>query len=166
MKGGNRNKNKELYISTTIIKDNDRNSQDIEEVEKSNIQGSAPKRRKSAILGLNDIERLHIKLDHANPAVIKAGIRNGSIHGSTISYQNIKDMEMRICPDCLKGNMKAFPIEPDIVDDELDITVGPMDYMAVDDKGPMPVQSIKHNKRFDLYSFRNSKYLMVKFKKF
>ena len=129
-----------------------------------NTQGSAPKKLKSAILGLNPLERLHIRMNHADIEAIKLAVKNGTINGAGVTWEEIYKMKMRVCPDCMKGKMKAFQIKPDEVDDGLEIDIGPMDQMAIDDKGPLPVKGIRKSTRFDLYSFRSSKYLIARFK--
>ena len=103
-------------------------------------------------------------MNHADIEAIKLAVKNGTINGAGVTWEEIYKMKMRVCPDCMKGKMKAFQIKPDEVDDGLEIDIGPMDQMAIDDKGPLPVKGIRKSTRFDLYSFRSSKYLIARFK--
>ena len=69
---------------------------------------------------------------------------------------------MRMCPDCMKGRMTALTTPPS---DTVYENLGPMEHLATDDKGPFSTKTVHGYVRFDLFSFRSSKYLMVRFKR-
>ena len=150
--------NRELKISLVQC-----NSEDLQG--KVNIKGSAPIQKKSTILGLNKLEELHIKFNHIRPEIIKTGIKNKTLNGTGVEYEEIKDLKMRACPDCMRGKMTQEPITTDEVDDLSNIDHGPMGILHIDEKGPMPVKSRNKNKYFDLYVFQPSKYVIAMFKK-
>jgi len=127
------------------------------------VKGQAPTGSRATVLGMNKLELLHQRFGHLGEENIKRALRNKSIIGAGVTYDEIKNMKMRLCPDCMKGRMNAFPLLSSGATD-LDL-LGPFEHLATDDKGPFSVRTIEHYIRFDLFSWRGSKWIEVKFKK-
>ena len=131
--------------------------------EKARRKGRAPRGARSvSVLGMNKLEALHQRYGHLGVANIKRALRQNAIVGAGVSYKDIKNMEMRVCPDCMKGRMKALPVDSSTTDHS---NLGLFEVLATDDKGPFSVRTIHHYIRFDLFSWRSSHWLEVRFKK-
>lgn len=124
-------------------------------------QGSAPRKLKSTQLGDDPLQQLHRRWGHASENVIKNGLKHKSIMGAGTTYEDVKDLHLRLCPDCLKGRMHALPIPSSLTDHT---NLEPFDLMATDEKGPFRIRSINKNYYFDLFAFKSSNWLIVKFK--
>jgi hypothetical protein len=126
------------------------------------LKGQAPMKLQSTVLGMNKLEALHNRWGHLSAESIKRALREQLVIGAGVSYDEIKDLNMRMCPDCQKGRMTALSTpSSDTVYEHLN----PMEHLATDDKGPFSVKTIHGYVRFDLFSFRSSKYLVAKFKR-
>ena len=76
------------------------------------LNGSAPHKLKSTIVGMNPLEILHRESGHLSGGYIKRWLRLSMVKGARYTYEQVKNMEMRVCFDCLKGRMKANPGRP------------------------------------------------------
>jgi hypothetical protein len=125
-------------------------------------EGSAPTTFKTSVGNMNNLDYLHHRMGHPNIEVIKQGIRKGSINGTYLTWNDVKEQELSFCPDCLRGKMTDNSIKN--IEDESS-KMGPMELLATDSKGPLSMASwIKKYKYFDLYIFGSSKWIEVRFK--
>ncbi len=126
--------------------------------------GSAPKKLRSGLSGGNELELLHQRWGHLNEQAIKNSIQKGTVIGSLVDYEVIKDQHLRVCPDCNKGKMTELPRQYSETDYS---KAGPIEFIATDDYGPFKVESFPDKWRyFDLFSFKSSRWLEVRFKRF
>jgi hypothetical protein len=126
-------------------------------------KGSAPKKWKSQQIGGTELELLHHRWGHPSEHVMKEGLKHNSIKGSLVEYEGIKNENIRVCPDCLKGRMTHLPRSWSDTDYS---NKSKFHVVATDDKGPFRVESFSgHYKYFDLFSFKSSRYLSVLFKR-
>ena len=86
------------------------------EIEKTQRRGSARVHSNASTKGLNPLEVLHVKLSHANEALIKHLVYHNLVDGAIYKWADIKDLTLGICDACMKGKMKAFPIPPPMSD--------------------------------------------------
>ena len=91
------------------------------EIEKTQRRGSARVHSNASTRGLNPLEVLHVKLSHANEALIKHLVYHNLVDGTIYKWADIKDLTLGICDACMKGKMKAFPIPPSMSDKEYGI---------------------------------------------
>jgi hypothetical protein len=61
---------------------------------------------------LNPLELLHVILGKIPESTIKRIVKNNHVDGLKFSYEQIKNLELGICPKCMMTKMKAFPIYP------------------------------------------------------
>ena len=61
---------------------------------------------------LNPLEVLHVILGHIPESTIKRIVKNNLVNGLKVSYEQIKNLKLGICPTCMMTKMKAFPIYP------------------------------------------------------
>jgi hypothetical protein len=73
------------------------------------LKGSATKKQKSQQLGGNDLDLSHHRWGHLSEHAIKEGLKHESVRGALTDHDKIKDQNLRICPDCLKGNLTNLP---------------------------------------------------------
>ena len=73
---------------------------------------------------------MHGRWGHLAEDAIKKAIRLKTVVGSGVTYENIKDLHMRLCPDSLKGKMEPFPANKYTFPDE---GLAPFEHMAWDD---------------------------------
>jgi hypothetical protein len=111
--------------------------------EKEIIKGSARSRKKSSSANQNKILTLHNRWGHPSISKMKNGIKNNSIIGANISYDEIKNFEMPICFTCLKGRMKKDTTPLSITNKE---NLKLFEIICSDIKGPFQKQSIHKNK--------------------
>ena len=55
---------------------------------------------------------LHVILGHIPESTIKRIVKNNLVNGLKVSYEQIKNLKLGICPTCMMTKMKAFPIYP------------------------------------------------------
>jgi hypothetical protein len=77
---------------------------------------------------MNPLEILHVKLGHAPEQVIKRICKHKMLKGLHYTYDDIKNLSLGLCPSCMKGRMKAFPIPSSISDKQYGI----FEYLTVD----------------------------------
>ena len=78
------------------------------------------------------------------------------VHGAKYSFDEIKDAQLPVCFDCLRGRVKAFPrIVPRLPEDTK--VYKNLEKIAVDDKGKFPVKSVHGNDSFYLIVDQASK---------
>ena len=90
---------------------------------------------------LNPLEILHKKMGHISEGAIKRALSENLVIDSEYTYNDIKDEHIRLCFECMKGRMKAFPRDP-VTHDNWKT----MEKIAIDFKGPFSIQSY-HKKR-------------------
>src|SRR5207244_12000014 len=96
--------------------------------------------------------------------ILKEIVKRGAVHGTLTSYDEIKDQAARLCPHCQKGKATHSNFK-ESQEDYSDAT--PLQYMAIDIKGPFRVSSFKDQFRYaSIISFKRSKWLIVNFGKF
>ena len=119
-------------------------------------KGSTPKRLKSTICGLTPIQVLHRRWGHLSEKNIKRELSHDMVHGAKYTFDEIKDAQLPVCFDCLRGRMKAFPrIVPHLTEDTK--VYKNLEKIAVDYKGKFPVKSIHGNDGFYLIVDQASK---------
>ena len=74
------------------------------------IKGSTRTQLKASRHGLNLLEWLHLRLGHADPELIKWMVRHQVVRGLYVTYDQVKNLSMRMCYACLISKMKALPI--------------------------------------------------------
>ena len=68
-------------------------------------------RKSKSILGLNPLEILHKRWGHLSEKAIKWAIKHNKVTGAKVSYDDIKDLTMRVCIDCERGRMTEVSLE-------------------------------------------------------
>jgi hypothetical protein len=126
-------------------------------------EGSAPDRWKNQRRGGNALEQLHTRWGHVGEKATREAIKRESVIGSGVTHSDIKDLTMRLCPDCMKGKMEYFPAKLSQTDYS---NYSNFQLMATDDKGPFQVESISDKYKYlDLFAFKSSRWLEVRFKR-
>ncbi|MBL4704061.1 MAG: DDE-type integrase/transposase/recombinase [Flavobacteriales bacterium] len=109
--------------------------------------GSAPRKRTNTTIGLSALEILHRIWGHLSEFNIKRALKLGMVHGSKYTYEDVKDLKLPVCFDCLKGRMKsAIHDLPNLTEWKRFEKIG------VDFKGFFPIRSIHGFKGFILIS--------------
>jgi hypothetical protein len=94
---------------------------------------------------------------------MKEALRTGAVEGSNVDYEKVKKETLRMCPDCVKGNMEHLPRSYSSTDYS---TAGKFEFVVTDEKGPLKAESFEgHYRYFDLFSFKSSGWLSVLFKR-
>ena len=101
----------------------------------------------------NALLELHRRWGHLSEARVKLAIRDKLVETS-IDYDSIKHLKMPMCPDCLRGRMRA---DLEIVPRAHDWKV--FEKIACDYKGPIKVRSTQGYRGFYLFSDRTSHYI-------
>ncbi len=127
------------------------------------VEGSAPKKSKTSVGNMKEIDYLHHRWGHPNERAIKEGLRRKKVIGALAEPEVINQQTLSYCPDCIRGKMHNLTSKPSETDyDDLD----PMEHVATDNKGPLPFQSLHNQYRYyDIFVFRSSHYIMIKFKR-
>jgi hypothetical protein len=60
-------------------------------------------------------------MGHASKKTIKKLVKNNIGNGIPSTYDDIKDLHLKLYPSCMKGRMKAFPMPPSINNKVYDI---------------------------------------------
>ena len=123
--------------------------------------GSAPRKFKTSIGNMSQLDYLHHRWGHPSEEAMKEGIKRETIHGTLVDPEVFKDQKLSFCPDCHKGKLQNLPSKLSETDYE---ESGMMDFMATDSKGPFSFKSRSGYYYFDLFSFKKSRWLSVKFK--
>jgi len=126
------------------------------------IKGSARLRKSFSTANQDKIISLHNRWGHPSIEKMMQGIKNGSVIGAGITYEDIKNFEMPFCEACLKGRMKKDPTPSSITDKS---NVDCLEIICSDIKGPFPKRSTYHNKWFILFICAKSKHMTVYFMK-
>ena len=71
------------------------------------LHGSFGTERPGANYGMNDLERLHKTLGHIPKNAILHMLRNNSIVGANITYQQARMLDMRPCDSCYVGKLRS-----------------------------------------------------------
>ena len=95
----------------------------------------------------NAIEILHRKWGHLSEGGIKRALKENMVKQSDFSYNEIKDMKLKPCFECMKGRMKALPHGH-----TTNHNWTTMQKIAIDFKGPFAVQSYHKKKGVMLIS--------------
>ena len=103
---------------------------------------------------LNALEILHKKMGHASEGSIKRALKEELINDCEYCYNDIKDLSIRTCFECMKGRMKAFPRNPTTRDNW-----NTMEKIAIDFKGPFSIQSYHKKRGVMLISDYSSNYV-------
>jgi ribonuclease HI len=125
--------------------------------------GSAPKKFATTVGEMSDIDYLHHRWGHPTEKVIKESLRRESVNGTLVDPKLVGSQTLSFCPDCLRGKMLDLPA----VSSETDYSgCGPLELVATDSKGPFSTESqFGRYKYFDLFSYRSSHWMSVRFKK-
>ena len=109
---------------------------------------------------MKNIDLLHHRLGHQAEESIKEGLKRSAWIGVGMDPEQTRKENLSYCPDCFKGKMKSLPLRYSDTDYS---NLGPL---STDSKGPFRISSKEgHYKYFDLFVFRSSHYMMVRFKK-
>jgi len=84
----------------------------------------------STSMGLNALETLHRQWGHLGSENIKNALKNNMVKGCKYTYSDVKNLEMRVCTECLQGRMKAKSQAP-----TTDHKWEPLEKIAIDYKG-------------------------------
>jgi hypothetical protein len=76
------------------------------------ILGSYGSTRTDSSLGLNDIQRLHLRLAHAPKATLLAGLRSNAFDGAQTTYEACRKQELGLCDSCIRGTMRQETVRP------------------------------------------------------
>ena len=99
---------------------------------------------------------LHKAWGHLSEKYIKRALREDMVIGCKYTYNDIKDYDLGVCLDCMKGRMKAQP------SGSLSDTVWQvLEKIGVDYKGPFRVKSIHHYNGFIIFSDNNSNFINI-----
>lgn len=79
---------------------------------------------------LNPLEILHSEWGHLGEKNIKRALKDNIVKGCRYNYNDVKDLTMRVCFDCLQGRMKAKSSSP-----TTSHSWTPFEKIAVDFKG-------------------------------
>ena len=139
----------ELYLSTGKINLND----------EINISRSKKKRYRKGKIRLdssndNLLMKIHKNYGHLSEEKIKLAYKKGLIIDNQVKYDDIKDLKLPLCPDCMRGRMKAFP-SGDTTDHPWNI----FQKIAMDYKGPFKTRSYNGYTGFYLFSDYKSDYV-------
>ena len=153
-------------IHTTII-DNDLTTDSVHSIKLNLGYGKAErlnalKRLKTSVYGSNILEQLHHKYGHMSAGAIKRAFKDKMIIHDKITYEDIKDLKLPICWQCLQGRMTASN-KGSLSDRNYDI----FEKIGVDYKD-CSIKSKRGYKGIMLYSDRKSDYIhpiLVKNKK-
>jgi ribonuclease HI len=126
-------------------------------------EGSTPRKFKTSIGKMNEMDYLHHRWGHPHEKAIREGAQRGTVTGTLVDEGKLRSVSLSFCPDCIRGKMTDIPAklsETDYGEAE------PMEFMATDSKGPLPVASkFGRYKYFDLFTYKSSHWTSVKFKK-
>ena len=111
-------------------------------------KGSARSRKTSSTANQNIILSLHNRWGHIFIDKIRNSLRNKSIIGAGVNYEQIKNFQMPVCNTCLLGHMKTDPTPSSFTEKD---DLKPLEIICTDIKGPFPKQSTFGNKWFILF---------------
>lgn len=123
----------------------------VESADKDFVNGSAPRKLKSTLTGMNPLELLHRETGHISGGYLKRMLRKRMVKGARCTYDQVKKLQMRVCFDCLNGRMKANPGRP-VSSHEYPV----FGKVAADYKGPFKVKSYHKFNGFMLFSDHKS----------
>lgn len=125
-------------------------------VRESGIEGSASRRPIYVQHGFNPLEILHNRWGHASESAIKRTLREAKVRGSGVTYDQIKDLTLRFCMDCLRGRMRAFARAPTGSDEDFEV----LECIGADYK-PFGARSMYGHKGFLILSDRRSHWVAI-----
>ena len=102
----------------------------------------------------NPLLDIHKKYGHLSESRIKLAYKRNLVKDSRYSYADIKDLKLSLCPDCMRGRMKAFPGES-----TTDHPWKVFQKIAMDYKGPFKKKSHAGYNGFYLFSDYNSDFV-------
>jgi hypothetical protein len=126
--------------------------------EKEIFKGSARSRKKASSANQNKILTLHNRWGHPSIEKMKQGIKNTSVIGANVSYDEIKNFEMPICFTCLRGKMKTDTTPLSISDKE---ELKNFEIICSDIKGPFSKKSVHKNKWFIIFVCAKTNYMVT-----
>ncbi len=121
------------------------------------LGGSAPGKLSSTVVGLEPLELLHKRLGHLGAANIKKALKHKMYVGAKYSYDDIKDSELKFCPVCMEGRMKAFSSRKDFRTKKF----GLFQKIGMDYKGKFSVTSVNGYTGFYLIADYGSNYVFA-----
>ncbi len=140
-------KEDEMSTKESLISKNDSDTKDTISL-KRRVRYRIPEDRKNLILDI------HRRYGHLSEGRIKTAYQKGLIVDKKYSYDMIKDLKLPLCPDCMKGRMKARS-HGKTTNHSWKI----FEKIAVDYKGPFKYKSRKGFTGFYLFSDYRSDYL-------
>lgn len=84
----------------------------------------------STSMGLNPLEILHRQWGHLGADNIKKALKHKMVKGCKYTYEDVKDLDIRLCIECMQGRMKAKS-ESAVTDHDWQ----PLEKIAIDYKG-------------------------------
>ena len=128
-------------------------------------RGEAARKPRYVSNNMNILEHLHHRWGHIGEDALKEIIKKEGVNGSLVTWESIKDLKMRMCPNCAQGKMTHATFK--VSESEEDKGLTAMQLLAVDIKGPFPVASLKHHYKYaTVMVFKASRWMMVRFGKF
>jgi len=119
------------------------------------LRGRGGPKLSGAILGFdNKLERLHKEWDHISEGKIKEALRKGMVLGANATYDDVKDLKLKVCFDCMKGRMKGLPKQP-----VTEHPWKPFEKIGIDFKGYFPTKSYHGYRGFMLLSDAGTNYV-------
>jgi hypothetical protein len=117
-------------------------------------KGSARNFVKNSRQYLNLLQWCHVRLGHPSEEALKRMIKNQSVLGIGVKWDEVKNMELGLCDSCLKSRMHAFPVPASISRKEYQI----FEYITCD-YCPMSVVSVQGYRGIYVYGDKRSERL-------
>eukprot|EP01034_Spumella_vulgaris_P047498 gene47498-biopygen34861 len=102
--------------------------------------------------GLSLLDILRLRLGHMSEINIKYAVRNSLYSDCPVTWDQIKDLNLRTCCTCQMGRMKAFKRNRTNDRDRYE----PMESIGVDYKGSIATRTVHQNRGFYLFSDHRS----------
>jgi hypothetical protein len=113
--------------------------------------GSARNFVKNSRQYLNLLQWVHVRLGHPSQQALKKIVKDQSVLGLGVLWNDIKDLELGICDSCMKSRMHAFPMPTSISKRTYQI----FEYITCD-YCPMSVLSTRKYKGIYIYADKRS----------
>lgn len=124
--------------------------------QKVDLKGSAQAKLSQTIEGQKEMDLIHRRLGHVSRTKILTALKNNSWIGAKYDYETLKNQQLKFCPACFEGQMKAFKRGET---SEKPVEVGGK--IAVDYKGKFAVTSVDGYSGFYLMCDYTSNYLLL-----
>ncbi len=102
-------------------------------------------------VGFSILDVMHVRLGHMSERNIKFAVKNHLFKGCDVTYDNIKDLKLRMCYTCQMGRMHAFR-RPGVTGHNY----LPLECIGVDYKGSLGTRSVHMHTGFYLINDHSS----------